>query len=155
MPSPQLVASGPAPALNGVRTRVIVLAEDDDDTRSIYGLILRHHGYQVKEARSGVEAIDFVRSLSPDLVLMDIGLPIMDGWQASRILKSDPRTSGIPIVAFSARIDSTDDLNAGAVSFDGYILKPVSPSELARRVAAYLDLLAPAIRPDARPDKFA
>ena len=72
---------------------------------------------------------------------MDIGLPRLDGWQASRILKSDPATSSIPLIAFSAHIDSTADL-VGKSTFDGYILKPVSPTELVRRVDAYLRLIA-------------
>jgi two-component system, cell cycle response regulator DivK len=116
---------------------VVVLAEDNDDARRIYGLILRHYGYQVEEVTTGSEAVQVTRSLLPSLVLMDIGLPEMDGWQASRILKEDPATCAIPLIAFSARIDSTSDLTARP-TFDGYILKPVSPKELARRVGAYL-----------------
>ena len=72
---------------------------------------------------------------------MDIGLPGLDGWQASRVLKADPRTMAIPLVAFSARVDCTADLGSTA-TFDGYILKPISPNELARRVEAYLRLLS-------------
>ena len=119
---------------------VVLLAEDNEDTRRVYGLILRHFGYQVEEATNGVDAVELARSSHPDLVLMDIGLPVLDGWQASRILKSDPETTCIPVIAFSAHIDSTADL-AGR-TFDGYILKPVSPLELVRRVTAYIKLLS-------------
>jgi CheY-like chemotaxis protein len=119
---------------------VVVLAEDNDDARRIYSLILRHYGYEVVEVTTGSEAVQATRSLLPSLVLMDIGLPEMDGWQASRILKEDPATRGIPLIAFSARIDSTSDLTARP-TFDGYILKPVSPKELARRVGAYLSFV--------------
>jgi len=121
--------------------RVVLLAEDHDDSRRVYGLILRHFGYQVEEATNGEDAVELARRSHPDLVLMDIGLPVLDGWQASRILKSDPETTGIPLIAFSAHIDSTADL-AGRATFDGYILKPVSPLELVRRVGAYIKLLA-------------
>jgi CheY-like chemotaxis protein len=120
---------------------IILLAEDHDDTRRVYGLILRHFGYRVDEATTGEEAVELVKSRRPALVLMDIGLPGLDGWQASRILKSDPDTTSIPLIAFSARVDSTDDL-ADRPTFDGYILKPVSPLELVRRVNAYMELLA-------------
>lgn len=120
---------------------VVLLAEDHDDTRRIYGLILRHYGFEVEEASSGEEAIELAKSRRPSLVLMDIGLPGIDGWQTGRILKSDPETTDIPLIAFSARVESTADL-AGRATFDGYICKPVSPLELARRVGAYIDLLA-------------
>lgn len=120
---------------------VVLLAEDNDDTRRVYGLILRHYGYRVEEATNGEDAVALARSGHPNLVLMDIGLPRLDGWQASRILKSDPLTRTIPLIAFSAHIDSTADL-IGKSSFDGYILKPVSPTELVRRVNAYLQMIA-------------
>jgi CheY-like chemotaxis protein len=120
---------------------VVLLAEDDEDTRRVYGLILRHFGFDVEEASSGEQAIEIARLRRPSLVLMDIGLPGIDGWQTSRILKSDPSTTTIPLIAFSARVDSTADLAGRAATFDGYIHKPVSPLDLARRIGAYLDLL--------------
>jgi CheY-like chemotaxis protein len=120
---------------------LVLLAEDHEDTRRVYGLILRHYGYQVEEATNGIDAVELTKTWHPNLVLMDIGLPGLDGWQASRILKSDPETHSIPLIAFSARVDSTADL-AGRPTFDGYILKPVSPLELVKRVSAYLELLS-------------
>jgi two-component system cell cycle response regulator DivK len=120
---------------------IILLAEDNDDTRSVYSLILRHFGFEVAEAKTGLEAVEVARDKQPNLVLMDIGLPVLDGWQASRMLKSEPATAAIPVIAFSARVDSTADLG-GRATFDGYVLKPISPLELVRRVQAYLGLLA-------------
>jgi len=120
---------------------VVLLAEDHEDTRRVYGLILRHFGYVVEEASTGEEAIELARLCRPSLVLLDIGLPGIDGWQTGRILKADPVTTHIPLIAFSARVDSTADL-IGRSTFDGYIRKPVSPMELARRIGAYLDLLS-------------
>ena len=128
------------------RRPVVVLAEDNDDARRVYGLVLRHFGYHVEEACTGHDAVRLARTLRPNLVLMDIGLPGLDGWQASRVLKSDPITRGIPLVAFSARVDSSADLGERA-SFDGFIRKPVSPSDLARRVGAYLELVEPKTEP--------
>jgi CheY-like chemotaxis protein len=124
------------------RRPVVVLAEDNDDARRVYGLVLRHFGYHVEEASTGHDAVRLARTVRPNLVLMDIGLPGLDGWQASRVLKSDPVTRGIPLIAFSARVDSSADLGDRA-SFDGFIRKPVSPSDLARRVGAYLELIGP------------
>src|SRR5215213_8295039 len=91
----------------GERRPVVLLAEDHDDTRRVYGLILRHYGYDVVEATTGPEAVEVTRALHPNLVLMDIGLPALDGWQVSRILKSEAATRSIPLIAFSARIDSS------------------------------------------------
>ena len=132
------------PQTSGVRKPVVVLAEDNDDARRVYGLVLRHFGYHVEEASTGHDAVRLARTVHPNLVLMDIGLPGLDGWQASRVLKSDPLTRGIPLVAFSARVDSSADLGERA-SFDGFIRKPVSPSDLARRVGAYLELVEPSV----------
>jgi two-component system cell cycle response regulator DivK len=130
------------PQASEARRPVVVLAEDNDDARRVYGLVLRHFGYHVEEACTGHEAVRLARTVHPNLVLMDIGLPGLDGWQASRVLKADPITRGIPLVAFSARVDSSADLGERA-SFDGFIRKPVSPSDLARRVGAYLELVEP------------
>jgi two-component system cell cycle response regulator DivK len=138
-----LIRSRPALSDEDAPTRqhpIIVLAEDDEDTRVVYGLILRSVGYQVADAMRGDDAVELTRSLRPDLVLMDIGLPGLDGWQASRVLKSDAGTKAIPLIAFSACVVCTADLNRES-TFDGFILKPISPMELVRRVDAYLALV--------------
>ena len=123
---------------------LVVLAEDNEDTRNVYGLILRHFGYDVADAPTGEDAVAVTRSLHPDLVLMDIGLPGIDGWEASSRLKSDPETGAIPVVAFSAKINSTTDLVGKTTAFDGFILKPISPRVLVQRVDAYLRLFCSA-----------
>lgn len=120
---------------------LVLLVEDNDDARRVYGLILRHYGYRVDETDNGTDAVSLAQRARPDLVLMDIGLPGIDGWEASRLLKANPSTARIPLIAFSARVDSTADIAAGSATFDGYILKPVEPKDLVRRVNAYLELL--------------
>ena len=119
----------------------MLLAEDHDDSRQIYSLILRHYGYEVFEAVTGVQAVELARAGCPALILMDIGLPLLDGWEASKLIKADPLTRRVPIIAFSARVDSTADLGGAQPVFDGFIQKPVSPLQLVSRVAAYLELL--------------
>jgi CheY-like chemotaxis protein len=123
------------------RKPTILLAEDQDDVRRVYGMLLRHFGYAVEEATTGPDAVDRAHKAMPDLILMDIGLPLFDGWEAARLLKADAQTSGIPLLAFSARVDSIADLHTEPISFDGFIAKPVSPMELVRRVGAYLTLI--------------
>ena len=121
------------------RAPIVVLAEDDEDTRRVYGIILRHYGFQVEEAIDGLEAVDVVRRMRPDLVLMDLNLPVMDGHAASRTLKGNAETRSIPILAFSADITTTADMPTGGNVFDGYILKPISPLELVHRVSEYVE----------------
>ena len=121
----------------------ILIVEDDDDTRRVYSITLRHAGFRVIEAANGGEGVHYALEDAPDLILMDMNLPMFDGWEAARRIKSDPRSASAPLVAFSALIDSTADLRCDSALFDGFIAKPVTPSELVRRVAAYLDLLGP------------
>jgi two-component system cell cycle response regulator DivK len=123
------------------RRPMILLAEDHEDTRRVYGMLLRHHGFDVETAATGSEAVEMACSVHPDLILMDIGLPVLDGWQAARLIKASPETRHIPLLAFSALIDSIADLRGDVVTFDGFISKPVSPQDLVRRIRAYLELL--------------
>ena len=126
---------------DGGRRPSVLLVEDNEDARRVYGLILRHYGFRVDETDNGADAVVLAARHRPDLVLMDIGLPGIDGWEASRLLKANPRTERIPLIAFSARVDSTADIAAAAAAFDGYILKPIAPKDLVRRVNAYLELI--------------
>ena len=120
----------------------ILLVEDHDDTRRVYGIMLRHAGFRVVEAATGTEAVQKALEEAPDLILMDMNLPMLDGWEAARRIKADARAAAAPLLAFSALVDSIADLRRDDAFFDGYIAKPVSPSELVRRVAAYFSLLA-------------
>jgi CheY-like chemotaxis protein len=125
------------------RQQTILLVEDDDDTRRVYSIMLRHSGFAVVEAATGADAVQHAIDSAPDLILMDMNLPMFDGWEAARQIKANPACAIIPLIAFSALIDSIADLRRGSGLFDGFIAKPVTPSQLVRRVAAYLDLLGP------------
>src|ERR1051325_8573765 len=124
--------------------RKVLLVEDDDDTRRVYSIMLRHAGIEVIEAANGTEAVQLALENTPDLILMDMNLPMLDGWEAARRIRSDARAGTTPLLAFSALIASPADLRRDIVLFDGFIAKPVSPAELVRRVTAYVALLAPA-----------
>jgi two-component system cell cycle response regulator DivK len=126
---------------SATRQPTILLVEDDDDTRRVYSVMLRHEGFLVVEAATGAEAVEKAIADGPDLILMDMNIPMFDGWEAARRIKSNPRASAAPLIAFSALIESIADLRRDNALFDGFIAKPVSPSELVRRVAAYLALL--------------
>src|SRR3954464_8817353 len=99
-PSPFLLSASvqPSPPVG----HTILLVEDNEDNRIIYSTVLRHLGYEVVEAEDGVQAVALARSLQPDLILMDISIPELDGWEATRILRRDVATSAIPIIALTA-----------------------------------------------------
>jgi two-component system, cell cycle response regulator DivK len=107
--------------------RRVLLVEDNEDNRIIYRMILEHHGYEVIEAHDGQAGIDMARSSGPDLILMDISLPVMDGWEATRVLKAEPPTSTIPIVALTAHALRSDEAKATELGFDAFIRKPAEP----------------------------
>jgi CheY-like chemotaxis protein len=117
-----------------MKERLVLLVEDDRDNRTIYRTILEHHGYQVVEAADGREGIRLAREHKPDIVLMDISIPVVDGWEATAILKADPETAAIPIVALTAHALVKDRQKAREVGCDGYLAKPVEPMRVATEV---------------------
>jgi two-component system, cell cycle response regulator DivK len=120
----------------------ILLVEDNPDNRTIYGTILRHVGYTVAEAGSGEEGLRLARELIPDLVLMDVAMPGIDGWEATRILKADPATAAIPVVALTAHAMTEDRRRAQEVGCDGYLSKPIEPRRVVEEVKR---LVGPAV----------
>jgi CheY-like chemotaxis protein len=116
----------------------LLLVEDNEDNRIIYSTVLRHIGYTVIEAQDGVQAIALARSELPDLILMDISLPEVDGWEATRILRADPATRDIPIIALTAHALADDRERATAVGFTAYLAKPVEPRAVAAEVRRWI-----------------
>ena len=116
----------------------MLLVEDNEDNRTIYSTVLRHLGYQVIEAQDGVQAVDLARSEHPDLILMDISIPRIDGWEATRILRDDPSTQDIPIVALTAHALSDDRERAAEVGFSSYLAKPIEPRAVVDEVRRWI-----------------
>jgi two-component system, cell cycle response regulator DivK len=119
---------------------LLLLVEDFDDAREMYRDYLAFSGFRVETARDGQEAIDKARALAPDLILMDLSLPGIDGWEATRLLKADPATRRLPIVALSAHAMAADGERALAAGCDGFIAKPCLPPDLVLQIAACLKL---------------
>jgi two-component system cell cycle response regulator DivK len=116
----------------------ILIVEDNENNRSLLRDVLNYHGYEVSEASDGQDGVNLARELLPDLILMDIQMPGMDGMTAGSILKRDPATSGLKIIAltsFAMRGDLEKFLSAG---FDGYLSKPISTRELPELVKNWL-----------------
>ena len=103
----------------------ILLVEDNELNRDMLTKRLRHRGYEVTPALNGRQGIEMTRSQRPDIVLMDLSLPEIDGWQAARTLKSDPGTRGIPVVALTAHAMLGDREKALEAGCDDYATKPV------------------------------
>jgi CheY-like chemotaxis protein len=118
--------------------QTLLLVEDNEDNRIIYSTVLRHLGYDVVEALDGVQAIALARSVLPDLILMDISIPEMDGWEATRILRADPLTKDIPIIALTAHALPDDRERATAVGFTSYLAKPVEPRAVVAEVRRWI-----------------
>lgn len=119
---------------------LILLVEDFDDAREMYRDFLEFSGFTVATARDGREAIDKARELTPDLILMDLSLPGIDGWEATSILKRDPDTANLQIVALSAHALAPEGDRARAAGCDGFIAKPCLPTDLVAEIAQHLKL---------------
>lgn len=120
------------------RTPIILLVEDHDDNRKIYRTILVHSGFQVLEAQDGRSGIRIAREARPDLILMDVSIPHIDGWEATRILKADAETAHIPIVALTAHALKEDRQRALDAGCDGYLAKPVEPRKVVEEVRRFI-----------------
>ncbi|MGQ0815094.1 MAG: response regulator [Gemmatimonadota bacterium] len=116
----------------------VLVVEDNPDNRAIYALILRHSGYHVLEAADGETALEIVSVDKPDLVLLDLSLPRLDGFAVAAQLKSDVATRHIPLIALTAHAFEEDRQRAEAVGFDRYLAKPIEPRHVLREVARYL-----------------
>jgi two-component system cell cycle response regulator DivK len=119
-------------------SKTVLLVEDNEDNRTVYRTILEHFGYQVIEARNGEDGVNMAREQHPDLILMDISIPLIDGWEATRMLKSEPGTSDIPIIALTAHALATDRAKANEVGCDGYLAKPCEPRRVVAEVERFI-----------------
>ena len=120
------------------RQKTVLIAEDNMDNRIIYATMLSHVGYNVIEAENGVDAVRMARTGRPDIILMDISMPLMDGYEATRVLKADPETQKIPIIAVTAHAMVTDRQAAQEAGCDDYISKPVEPQGIRSAVERWI-----------------
>lgn len=121
------------------RPQLILHVEDDAETRRLYGIFLVRAGFEVVEAVNGREALELAPHVAPDLILMDLAMPEMDGMEATRRLKADERTRHIPIVALTAHGYRAHLREASAAGCDGFIVKPCSGAVLIRTVLELLE----------------
>lgn len=121
--------------------RTIMVVDDDPDIMEMTRMVLEQEGYRVHPACSGPEALSSIEQARPDLVLLDINMPEMDGWQVLRALKIDARTTAIPVAMFSIKMQVRDRLLGAQEGACGFITKPFSCDELLLGVRRIFDSL--------------
>jgi two-component system, cell cycle response regulator DivK len=119
--------------------QLVLVVEDYQDAREMYAAYLQFSGFDVAEAANGVEAVEKATELLPDIVLMDLALPRMDGWEATRRLKGDPRTRHIPIVALTGHALAGHAEGAREAGCDSFVTKPCLPDALVAEIRRLLD----------------
>ena len=116
----------------------ILYIEDNMDNRTLVRRVLQIEGYQVMEAESGFRAFEILRTETPDLVLMDINLPDMDGYEITTRLKQMPTLARVPVIAMTANVMKGDREKTLAAGCDGYISKPIDIDTLPSQIARFL-----------------
>jgi two-component system cell cycle response regulator DivK len=119
-------------------SKLILVVEDHEDNRQIIRDLLSTQDYELAEAENGVQALAAVAKQRPDLILMDIQMPIMDGYETTRRIKADPATNGIPIIAVTSYALTGDEQRARDAGCDDYVAKPYSPRQLMAKIRQYL-----------------
>jgi len=121
---------------------LILVVDDYQDAREMYAEYLQFSGFRVAEARNGNEALEQAFALKPDLILMDLSLPGMDGWEATRQLKADERTQNIPVVALTGHALAGASDGAKRAGCDSFVTKPCLPDDLVVEVRRMLNAVS-------------
>ena len=120
--------------------KTVLLVEDNPHNRKIFSGMLAHAGFTVVEAEDGHQALAAVEKALPDLILMDLSIPGIDGWECTRRLKADARTQNVPIIALTAHAMRGDEERARAAGCDHYLAKPISPKKVVEEVRKLLHM---------------
>ncbi|HZF33899.1 MAG TPA: response regulator [Candidatus Angelobacter sp.] len=119
-------------------SKCILVVEDQEDNRRIMRDLLTSAGFELLEATTGEEGIHLAETRRPDLILMDIQMPVLDGYEATRRIKAATELQHIPIIVVTSYALSGDDAKARAAGADGYVAKPFSPRELLAKIRQFL-----------------
>lgn len=119
--------------------RRVMIVDDYPDAREMYTEYLEFSGYEVVQARNGMEALQRAVETAPDIILMDLSLPVMDGWEATRRLKADERTADIPVVALTGHALAGISEGAKKAGCDAFVTKPCLPEDLVKEIQKVLD----------------
>jgi DNA-binding response OmpR family regulator len=119
--------------------RSILIVDDEEDVVVLLQLVFETNGFNARTASNGKAAVSSAYENPPDIVILDVMMPEMDGWQVLKILKGDERTRRIPVIMLSARAERRDKMIGLQEGAEGYIAKPFSPAEVLREVQNLLD----------------
>jgi len=126
-------------SLTGEASPVVLVADDDEDVLELVAAVLGEEGYEIERARDGLEALDRLSTRCPDLALLDVRMPGVDGVELSRRIRRNPDTRDVPVILLSALVHAKHVARGFAGGATDYIRKPFSPTELIARVGAALD----------------
>ena len=118
---------------------LVLVVDDFADNREMYSEYLTFCGYDVVEAKNGKEAIEAAQARNPDIIIMDLSLPVMDGWEATRRLKADERTRKIPVVALTGHALAGHSQGAKEAGCDSFLAKPCLPDQLVAEIKRMLE----------------
>jgi two-component system, cell cycle response regulator DivK len=124
--------------------KTVLVVDDDLDTRHIWQTVLEHHGYAVLGASDGPQGVSMAQTHTPDLILMNLSMPTLDGLSATMLLRQDPRTAEIPIIACTGFVREEGEDEAEHAGVDAYLEKPCEPSRMAEAVER---MIGPALAP--------
>ncbi len=119
--------------------RSILIVDDEEDVLDLLQLVFETNGFEARTAANGKAAVASAYENPPDVILLDVMMPEMDGWQVLRTLKGDERTRDVPVVMLSARAERRDKMIGLQEGAEGYIAKPFSPAEVVREVQSFLE----------------
>ena len=118
--------------------KTVLIVEDNELNMKLFNDLVETRGHRIVQTRNGIEAVDLARKHRPDLILMDIQLPGLNGYEATRRIKADPALRDVPVIAVTSYALSGDEASARAAGCDGYIAKPFSPRTLLGLIKQYL-----------------
>ena len=120
--------------MTAVSKRTVLLVEDNTDNQIIYRRVLEHYGYAVIEAWDGEEALKVAREQRPDIILMDISIPRVNGWDVTKALLADDATKAIPVIALTAHALPSDRVRGSEIGFASYLTKPIEPRRVIEEI---------------------
>lgn len=121
---------------------VVLVVDDFADNRMLYACYLEFCGHKALEAADGEEAVRIAHDSVPDVIVMDLSIPGIDGWEATRMVKADPRTRHVPVIALSGHVLSPHEDRAAQVGADAFLGKPCDPETLVAKIAEVLAAVA-------------
>jgi CheY-like chemotaxis protein len=133
----------------------VLLVDDYPDAREMYSEYLQYSGFDVIEAGNGIEALQQAIEQEPDIILMDLSLPVMDGWEATRRLKADRRTARIPVVALTGHALAGISEGARRAGCDAFVTKPCLPEDLVKEIRKVLEQPSSTSKKTRRSGKYA